>query len=552
MSDVKLLAFYLPQYHPIHENNVAWGRGFTEWTNVAKARPLFPAHYQPHVPADLGFYDLRVPEVREQQVALARAYGIHGFCFYYYWFNGRRLLDRPLDEFRASGLDFPFCVCWANENWSRRWDGSEHEIIVEQEHSPEADEKFIHDVLPILKDPRYIRIDGAPLLLVYRISLLPDPAATAARWRSTCARAGLERIHLSAVQSFGFGDPRPVGFDSAVEFPPHGFTAEDINEKVEGLPEDFEGHLYDYREVAQFHLHRSRPPHSWFRGVMAGWDNTPRRGTRGHVYLHGSPREYELWLRGVIEETRRSVPEGQRFVFINAWNEWGEGAHLEPDLENGHAYLDATQRALRNRMPWRDVLGVLRNRNGLSSDELRSYLEDLEFALSGLQRSVDYFARQKLLRETLGRDVHSLRFAEVHPERLHQVPQVNGGHCFIDRIDSFQLRPDLSIGRSHSVYFGGWSFVPGVPANREHTRRYLTLFSLEHGRSYYAMLDSWDKRKDVARAFPDVPESCTEDCGFQCFASLRDLPPGRYRIGVTHIGENVAGQSFLGHSIILV
>src|SRR5581483_6181227 len=193
----RVISFYLPQYHPTAYNDAWWGKGFTEWTNVAKAKPHFPGQYQPHVPAELGYYDLRSADVREAQVALARAYGVYGFCFYHYWFSGRRLLDEPLNAMLASGKpDFPFCICWANENWTRAWDGKSRQILVEQRYSAEDDMAHIRHLIPTLCDPRYIRIAGKPLVLIYRVELLPDSRTTATIWRDEALRAGLPGLFL--------------------------------------------------------------------------------------------------------------------------------------------------------------------------------------------------------------------------------------------------------------------------------------------------------------------------------------------------------------------
>jgi glycosyltransferase involved in cell wall biosynthesis len=343
---VKLIAFFLPQFYPIKENDQWWGEGFTEWSNVAAAMPCFSTHHQPQLPANLGFYDLRVPEVLQKQTDLAAKHGIFGFCFYHYWFNGRKLLDLPLNQMLASGKpDFPFCLCWANENWTRTWDGAEREILIEQQYSEDSDERFIREVIPIFRDPRYIRVANAPLLLVYRVNALPDPVATAGRWRNICAEEGFANIHLAAVQSFGFQDPRPFGFDSAVEFPPHGPRYLVPHEIIPGLDPNFEGHLEDYAQVARHHVQMPSVDYIRYRGIMPAWDNSARRGNKAHILIRSSPNLYEEWLSSVVDQTLSDC-EKPPLVFVNAWNEWAEGCHLEPDRKYGMAYLDSTRRGL--------------------------------------------------------------------------------------------------------------------------------------------------------------------------------------------------------------
>lgn len=346
-TNVRLISFYLPQFHPIPENDRWWGKGFTEWTNVAKARPNFEGHYQPHYPADLGFYDLRVPEVRDAQAKLASQYGIHGFCYHYYWFSGKKLLERPFEEvLRSRSPDFPFCICWANENWTRRWDGAEHEVLMAQDHSPESDRQFIHSLFEAFRDARYITINGRPLLVVYRVSLLPDPKKTAEIWRDECRKAGIGDIYLCAAQSFGIGDPRPYGFDAAVEFPPHGTGTSNVTAFIGGRNDDFCGNVYDYEQVMHSSISMPDPDYRLFKTVMPSWDNTPRRQNFGHTYVNSSPENYEYWLREIVRKTIVNTVGDERLVFVNAWNEWGEGCHLEPDRKYGHRYLEATRNGL--------------------------------------------------------------------------------------------------------------------------------------------------------------------------------------------------------------
>lgn len=348
-DDVKLIAFYLPQYHPIAENDRWWGKGFTEWSRVARARPQFDGHYQPHLPERLGFYDLRLPETREQQAALARNYGIHGFCYYYYSFGAKTLLERPLAEMLASGRpDFPFCLCWANENWTRQWDGDQAAMLIEQRYGPELDLALIDDMMPYFLDPRYLRVRGAPVLLVYRPSAMPEPWATIARWREAARKRGLPNLHVVAALTFDLADPRPLGFDAGVEFPPHGEVFPNEAAATNGLRPDFQGNVVPYDAVVERQLAMPQRPFRTYRTAMAGWDNTARLGSRATVFEGATPESYERWLRSLVTGARLGHPD-HRLVFVNAWNEWAEGAHIEPDLRFGTGYLEATQRALQAR-----------------------------------------------------------------------------------------------------------------------------------------------------------------------------------------------------------
>lgn len=357
-GSLRALAFYLPQYHPVPENDAWWGEGFTEWRNVAQARPLFAGHYQPHLPGDLGFYDLRLPEAREAQAELARRHGIHGFCYYHYWFNGRRILERPFSEVLASGKpNFPFCLCWANENWTRVWDGGEDQILLEQHYGPEDDRAHIRALIPAFADERYIRIAGRPLFLVYRTELLPDPRSTAEIWREEVAKAGLGELYIARVENFVTSvDPRSIGFDAAVEFAPHGAHVGKI--KFRGsihrllartglLPQAYvRGQVVSYRAMMLGMLAKPQPSFKRFRCVTPMWDNTARRGNRAHVYVGSTPKLYESWLCETARHAVQSFVPEEQIVFINAWNEWAEGCHLEPDLQWGRQYLEATKAAL--------------------------------------------------------------------------------------------------------------------------------------------------------------------------------------------------------------
>ncbi len=342
-KNVRPIAFYLPQYHPTPENNTWWGQGFTEWTNVAKANPLFLGHYQPHLPADLGFYDLRLPEVRQAQADLAGEYGIYGFCYYHYWFNGRRLLNRPLDEVLESGRpDFPFCLCWANENWTRAWDGHEQDILIRQDYSFDDDRQHLRWLADVFRDERYIRVNGKPLFLVYRISKLPNPQQTAAIWREEAHKLGVGDLYLCTIESLRDDriDPTRLGFDAAVEFQPDWLSLPPLLRRF-----GQSNTIYDYGAVAAKMSQKTVPSYTRFPCVTPGWDNTSRRRQDAVILTNSTPPKYQRWLENTIQKFTPGTPD-ENLVFINAWNEWGEGAHLEPCQKWGRAYLEATRQAL--------------------------------------------------------------------------------------------------------------------------------------------------------------------------------------------------------------
>ncbi|NCC60278.1 MAG: methyltransferase domain-containing protein [Verrucomicrobiae bacterium] len=346
-TEIKAIAFHLPQFHSIPENDRWWGEGFTEWSNTRKAKPLFPGHYQPREPhPDIGYYDLSDIKTLKCQVDMAKKFGIYGFCFYHYWFHGTRLLGRPVDMLLGNkDIEMPFCLCWANETWSKKWDGKDHHILIEQKFSPEDDLQFIEFLAPYFRDPRYIRVNGRPILLVYRVSKLPSPLETVSRWRTWCQENGLGEIHLVAVCH---GEVYPnsklidIGFDAYAEFPPHCFPCQHIPSENSLFGD---GYRFDYSTGVDASI-ESNDSQIIYKGCTLGWDNTARFGKNATIYLNFSIKKYYFWLCHIIDYTRKKFNEHERFIFINAWNEWAEGTYLEPDKRYGYVYLNTTSKAL--------------------------------------------------------------------------------------------------------------------------------------------------------------------------------------------------------------
>lgn len=383
MNKNRVIAFYLPQFHPIPENDTWWGPGFTEWTNVAAARPLFRGHVQPRIPADLGFYDLRLPETREAQAALAREAGIEGFCYYHYWFgNGRQLLERPFNEVVSSGKpDFPFCLCWANHTWATStWTNAksrkdDSHILMEQLYLG-ADDNLAHfnSLLKAFRDTRYIRVDGKPLFAVFDPFHFEGAEEFMAQWRKLARENGLPGIHFVAVvrtanptsyaktRIKGDSDPEAVavnrvesilsqGYD-AVTTDNHQYAQIRARGLVSNAIHDFMAqylgikHPFCIRqsEINNYLLLELEKRENVYPTLIPNWDRTPR-SKEDTIYVNSTPKEFEKLAARAFDIVAHK-DEQHRIVFLKSWNEWGEGNYMEPDRQYGHGYIEALRRAI--------------------------------------------------------------------------------------------------------------------------------------------------------------------------------------------------------------
>jgi lipopolysaccharide biosynthesis protein len=346
-SIARLIAFYLPQFHPIPENDEWWGKGFTEWTNTAKAKPMFRGHYQPHLPADLGFYDLRMPETRGAQAELATKYGIEAFCYYHYWFAGRRIIERPFNEVLASGQpDFPFCLCWANQTWTGVWHGAPNRILIEQTYPGEDDHRaHFEALLPAFRDPRYIRVDAKPLFLIYRPTEIPQIAKVSQLWGRMALEAGLAGLHLVGTNLGTQCKPADLGFDASTTARlPERRPWVSRRKPIKWLRRHYQERMgkptiYRYKDVLSQLWPPEVPGIEDYPCLIPNWDNTPRSGKDGLVLHDSTPELFRIHARAGLERVRGKQP-GHNIVFIKSWNEWAEGNHLEPDLRFGHKYLE--------------------------------------------------------------------------------------------------------------------------------------------------------------------------------------------------------------------
>lgn len=361
---IRIIPFYLPQFHPVPENDEWWEKGFTEWTNTAKAAPLYRGHYQPNIPADLGFYDLRLPEARIAQAELAQSYGIEGFCYWHYWFAGKRILEKPFNEVLESGVpNFPFCLAWANQSWTGIWHGCPDRILIEQTYPGINDyENHFYAILDALVDDRYIRIDGKPAFIIYNIKELPESRRFIDLWQELAIRSGLPGIHFIGLRE-GRIIPEEYGFDASTPHNPGEACAklstprntliERISRKlfkknVEQLRNQIFYHgikFYTYKDYIKEELHVI-PYDTLYPCIVPNWDNTPRSGYYGRVLHNSVPELFRSHLRHAMSQIAHR-PYDKRLIFIKSWNEWAEGNYLEPDIRFGKAYLQVVAEELR-------------------------------------------------------------------------------------------------------------------------------------------------------------------------------------------------------------
>ncbi|MEN6462588.1 MAG: glycoside hydrolase family 99-like domain-containing protein [Syntrophomonas sp.] len=344
-----ICAYYLTQYYPTEKNNLWWGKGTTEWTNVSKSVPQYAGHYQPKLPGELGFYDLRLPENMYRQIDLATNYGVDAFAFYYYWFNGERALEHPLDMFlEHQDMDIQFCVCWCNEDWTKRYSGTNNEVLLSIGKTQESYIRFIDDVIPLFKDKRYLKIDNKFVLIIYRPSEIPKCQETIIRWREKVKQETGADLYLIASQERRIiSNWVKRGFNAVSQFQPASCIdfSNEITKNMHIIREKYYGHVYDYEHTAKDAISYLNKGDKIYPAVMPMWDNTSRRDDSGVIFENSSPELYRKWLDDAIKYVSDNANLEANIVFINAWNEWGEGAYLEPDRAYGYAYLEETYKA---------------------------------------------------------------------------------------------------------------------------------------------------------------------------------------------------------------
>lgn len=356
-NSIKLIAFYLPQFHDFKENIKWFGRGFSEWQNTSKAVPQFTNHWQPHIPIDVGYYNLEEgSQIIYRQIELAKQYGIYGFCYYYYWFSGSKIMEKPLERMlNDKSQDMPFFLFWANEDWTMLWDnGKDKEVLHKQEIKADDAEKFMQDTLPYMKDERYIKINNKPLLVIYQVEKSPYNKYISfnKQIREIAKKNGFDDLYIITTLKRSLLKKdldeyiKKYNLDSMVEFFPQGLASSTPIKKCKIINNSFVGNIYNMEQFVNERRYIYKNTNKIFKGCFPNWDNTARKCYNGAHIFQSTPKLYKTWLKDIINWTKTNKEKEEQFVFINAWNEWAEGAHLEPDQKYGYAYLEATRKAL--------------------------------------------------------------------------------------------------------------------------------------------------------------------------------------------------------------
>lgn len=513
-AEVRCIAYYMPQFYPFPERKGVRGAGFSEWAAVAAAKPLFPGHHQPRVPADLGFYDLRLDQVQAEQIKLARQYGLSGFCYSYPWAQGQAHLTLPIDRHLENGYDFDFCLCWNNELFSRHLSGIATEWASAGAASVfDSDVDFIRSCLKYFKSDRYIKIDGAPLLQVQHLERLQSPTATVARWREIAREAGFPDLHVSMVETADMDNPHSHGCDSSCQSaPPQPPCAP---AKVEGLVSAFTGGVFDYPMIVGAEL--ARKPVSWlrFRTAMPGWDTTALQGVAADVCHGATPDLFCAWLAHLVDQAEVHLPAGRRFVFIHAWNNWAEGAHLEPEKAYGHAYLGAVRHALAPATRAFSPLRAAEVENHVLA-QTRHYVERLQATNKALSSFLT--VPQTDLRQNMGFVHAGHHLLEVRPaeETRFGLERVNGhpllGHALIP------------LPRWQGLHLEGWFLMQGLPQDQ----LMIALHNPETEARFISTVHLRLPRPDV-RALEGL-DPIAEASGFRFDGTLHDIPDGVYEV----------------------
>lgn len=495
--EAKVITFYLPQFHTFPENDQWWGKGFTEWTNTKKAKPKFNGHYQPREPhEDIGYYALDNVISIKKQVEIAKQHGIYGFCFYYYWFSGKRLLEKPLDILlKNPDIQFPFCLCWANENWTRTWDGLEKDILIEQKYQEKDPVNFIKDIKKYITDSRYIRINDKPVILVYAPDSIPDFPKTIRIWRETARKIGIGEILIwskSTIMDHDFKNSSLV--DAEFDFAPTGHTFRNsfIESNSERTLLDYTKLVHDYQSRHLYYNHFPIKP--FYYSCTLGWDNSPRRQKGYCALVNYSTEEFYNWLSLIIAETKRRYPKDKRYVFINAWNEWGEGAYLEPDKKYGYTNINTAAKAIYG-LPYNssDKIAILDQKSPISNKkhniaiQIHAFypelLDEILRPLSKLQVKLDIYistnsqSKIETIKQTVAR-------YHLNPKEIEVLPNVGRDvFPFIHQISKVYKQYDI-VAHFHtkktpqSFYGDAWrnQIYQSLLDSPKNIQRILTLF----------------------------------------------------------------------------